>query len=177
MSEPRVPGDDGDTLALPCGERVDPRDLDMGLREIACDCGDSHALVLDVHPPSRFVPESLVAILRETVEPADDFEEFGTPHLLGMTMEEFPEEVVSESFADDGTVGWSLLWITSFDARRLHEVVVELVVELMDHAVSHSDDPSASSEFEEYMREFDVAAFVERYRREREFDSEDDTAL
>lgn len=177
MSEPRVPGDDGDTLALPCGEHVDPRNLDMGLREIACDCGDSHALVLDVHPPSRFLPESLVSILQETVEPADDFDEFTTAHLMGMAIEEFPEEVVSESFADDGTVGWSLLWITSFDARRLHEVVVELVVELMDHAVSHSDDADSSTEFEALMREFDVTEFVDQYRRQREFESEGDTAL
>jgi len=176
MPQPRVPGDDGGGLALPCGERIDPHDLDMGLREIACDCGDSHAVVMDVHPPSRFVPESLVAVLQETVEPADDFEEFTTAHLLGMAMEEFPERVVSESFADDGTVGWSLLWVTEFDARRLHEVVVELVVELMDHAVSHSDDPEAGAEFEALMREFDVAEFVDRYRAQREFDDEHDTA-
>ena len=177
MPEPRVPGGTDDALTLPCGEAVDPHRLDMGLREFDCDCGERHAVVLDVHPPSRFVPESLVATLREAVEPADDFEEFGTPHLLGMTMEEFPEAVVSEEFADDGSVGWSMLWITTFDARRLHEVVVELVVELMDHAVSHSEDPGATSEFEEQMQAFDVAAFVDRYRSEREFDSEGDTAL
>mgnify|MGYP000014705217 CR=1 FL=1 len=176
MAEPRVPGGDGDGLTLPCGEQIAPRELDMGLREIACDCGESHAVVMDVHPPSRFVPEQLVGVLQETVEPADEFEEFNTAHLLGMAMEEFPEQVVSEDFADDGTVGWSLLWITAFDARRLHEVVVELVVELMDHAVSHSDDSDAGEEFEAMMREFDVEEFVERYRRQREFDDEHDTA-
>jgi hypothetical protein len=162
MAEPRVPGGDEDALALSCGERIDPHTLDMGLREVSCDCGERHAVVLDVHPPSRFVPESLVAILRETVEPADDFEQFGTAHLLGMAMEEFPEEVAVEDASDDGEVGYALVWVTSFDSRRLHEVVVELVVELMEHAVSHAAEGDA---------------FVEQYRRERDFDDEFDSMV
>jgi len=177
MTQPRVPGSggEGDEITLSCGEQIDPRSLDMGLREIDCECGDRHAVVLDVHPPSRFLPESLVDVLREAVEPADDFEEFGTAHLLGMVIEEFPEDVVTAEFADDGNVGWALVWVTSFDGRRLHEVIVELVVELMDHVVSHSDDSDASSAFETQMREFDVAEFVDRYRRQRDFDSEHDS--
>jgi hypothetical protein len=177
MAEPRVPGGDGDSLTLPCGESLDPSTLDMGLRDFRCDCGESHAVVMDVHPPSRFFPESLVEVLRTAVDTEDDFEEFGTPHLLGMTLEEFPEQVVSESFADDGSVGWSMLWVTEFDSQRLHEVVVELVVELMEHAVSHAEDEDAVGEFEEQMLAFDVAEFVEAYRAQRDFDSEYDRAL
>jgi hypothetical protein len=67
--------------------------------------------------------------------------------------------------------------VTEFDARRLHEIVVELVVELMEHAVSHAEDESAVAEFEEQMLEFDVAEFVDAYREQREFESEHDTAL
>jgi hypothetical protein len=63
--------------------------------------------------------------------------------------------------------------VTGFDSRRLHEVVVELVVELMEHAVSHSDDESAVASFEQYMLEFDVSAFVEQYRAERDLERED----
>jgi len=43
--------------------------------------------------------------------------------------------------------------------------------------MSHADDDSALSEFEEYMNEFDVAEFVDQYREEREFESEHDTAV
>jgi hypothetical protein len=176
MAEPRVPGDDGRMLELPCGESVDVHDLDMGLREVACDCGERHAVVMDVHPLARFVPEFIEATLHETVEPTDA-EEFSTRHLVGMVLEEFPDEVAVADVAEDGAVGCALVWVTDFDSRRLHEVVVELIVELMEHAVSHAEDDTARSEFERQMREFDVAAFVEQYRREREFETEHDSAV
>lgn len=175
MAEPRVPGGRGAELDLPCGESVHVHDLDMGMREYDCACGDSHAVVTDVHPPSRFFPEFLVAILRETIETDDDLGEFGTAHIMGIVLEEFPDEVVSENVEDDQDVGYALVWVTDFDSRRLHEIVVELVVELMEHAVSHAEDDDAMSRFEEDMLDFDVAAFVEQYRRERDFSGPSDT--
>ncbi|WP_336002009.1 DUF5815 family protein [Halorientalis halophila] len=177
MAEPRVPGGGSDRLELACGESVSPRDLDLGVREYDCDCGDAHGVVMDVHPLGRFVPESLADVLRATVEPADEFDEFTTAHLMGMLIEEFPELVASADLSDDGDVGYGAVWITDFDARRLHEVVVELLVELMEHAMSHAGDDDAMAEFEEQMLEFDVSEFVERYRAEREFESEHDTAI
>ncbi|WP_254765750.1 DUF5815 family protein [Salinilacihabitans rarus] len=174
MAEPRVPGDDDRTLELPCGESIDPHEIDLGMREYDCSCGDVHAVVTDVHPPSRFVPESLVAVLRETIETEDDFGEFGTPHLMGITMEEFPEAVAVHDAAEDGSVGYAMLWVTDFDSRRLHELVVELVVELMEHAVSHAEDDDAVGEFESQMLEFDVSEFVAEYRRLRDWESEHD---
>jgi hypothetical protein len=179
MPDPRVPGSDGPggVVELACGERVDVREFDLGVREFACGCGETHAVVLDVHPPSRFFPESLVGVLREVIEPADEFESFGTVHLMGVVLEEFPEAVAVGDVSDEGSVGFALVWVTEFDARRLHEIVVELVVELMEHAVSHAEDESAVAEFEEQMLEFDVAEFVDAYREQREFESEHDTAL
>ncbi|MFC3957968.1 DUF5815 family protein [Halovivax cerinus] len=175
MTTPRVPGDGGrGQLELPCGEPLDPRAVDLGMREHACPCGDRHAVVLDVHPPSRFFPESFVDVLRETIEPADEFDAFGTPHLLGIVMEEFPESIAVHDAEDDGSVGYAMLWVTTFDARRLHEIVVELVVELMDHAVSHADDDAIVREFESQLDGFDVAAFVEEYRAVRNVDSRGD---
>lgn len=174
MAQPRVPGDDDRSLELPCGERVDPREFDLGMREYACADGHRHAVVMDVHPPSRFFPESLVSILREMIEPADEFDEFGTPHLMGIVLEEFPEEVAVYDAGDDGTVGYAMAWVTAFDSRRLHEVIVELVVELMEHAVSHADDDEAISQFERQMLEFDITAFVDEYRSVRDFETEHD---
>jgi len=171
MAEPGVPGGTL-TLDLPCGRTVDVRDLDLGAREFDCRCGDPHAVVMDVHPLARFVPESIVDVLRTAVDTADGFEEFSTPHVLGMVAEEFPGSVASADVSDEGQVGYALVWVADFDARRLHEVVVELLVELMEHAVSHAEDGAAAGEFEARMREFDVEAFVDRYRREREFESE-----
>jgi len=177
MADPRVPGGRGSDLELPCGETITVHDLDMGLREFTCPCGEDHAVVTDVHPLGRFVPESMADVLRATVEPADEFDEFTTAHLLGMVLEEFPESVVAEDVGDDGEVGYSMLWVTDFDSRRLHEVVVELLVELMEHAMSHADDEQAMAEFEAQMLDFDVAEFVDTYRRQRDFDSEHDTAI
>lgn len=177
MANPRVPGGSGSDMELPCGESISPHDLDMGLREFTCPCGETHAVVTDVHPLGRFVPESLADVLRATVEPDDEFDEFTTAHLMGMVLEEFPEAVVAEDVSDDGEVGYSMLWVTDFDSRRLHEIVIELLVELMEHAMSHAGDDQAMAEFESQMLDFDVAAFVEQYRQQRDFDSEHDTAI
>jgi len=170
--EPRVPGGRSE-LELPCGRTVDADRLDLGLRELRCECGDTHAIVMDVHPLSRWVPEDLVAVLESTVETTSGAP-FGTMHAMGMVMEEFPEATTSLDVSEDGRVGAALIWATAFDARRLHEVVVELLVELMEHAVSHADS-AAQSEFEEQMLQFDVGAFVDAYRAERDFEDEFDT--
>lgn len=171
MSGPRVPGS---TIELPCGETVAPQDIDLGMRELSCACGDTHAVVTDVHPPARFVPEELVETLRAVVEPGDDRETFGTVHVMGMVLEEFPEAVVAHDATEDGSVGYAIVWVTDFDARRLHEIVVELLVELMNHAIEHTDDTAAADEFAEQLAAFDVEAFVTAYRRERDFEDEHD---
>lgn len=168
MAKPRVPGSREASFALPCGESVDVRDLDMGMREFSCSCGERHAVVVDVHPPSRFVPESLVSLLRETIDTTSG-EQLGTMHLMGMVAEEFPGQVASKDVSENGSVGYALVWVAEFGSRRLHEVVVELIVELMDHAISHADDDEAISSFEAQMLEFDVGEFVTQYRRERDF--------
>ncbi|QCC46847.1 DUF5815 family protein [Halobellus limi] len=174
MAQPQVPGDGGETLELPCGETRSVRTLDLGMREFECSCGDAHAVVMDVHPPERFVPEFLVSVLRDAVETtSEEMPEFGTAHLMGIVLEEFPQRVVSADVSDDGDVGAGILWVTDFDSRRLHEIVVELVVELMEHAVSHAEDDTAVSEFERQMLDFDVSEFVTEYRAERDL-SEDD---
>jgi hypothetical protein len=173
MTEPRVPGGRTRTLSLPCGETVAVGDLDMGMREYACPCGERHAVVMDMHPLSRFVPEDLVAVLDQTVDTTTG-EAFGTTHVMGMVLEEFPESVTSTDVSEDGSVGYTMVWTTSFDSRRLHEVVVELLVELMEHAISHAEDGSVAAQFEEQMVQFDVGEFVEAYRRERDFDDEFD---
>lgn len=172
MTEPRVPGEGGSTLRLPCGESLDPHKIDLGLREYRCSCGDIHGVVTDVHPPTRFLPEFLVDTLKEAIAVDDEFGEFGTPHLMGLVLEEFPEAVASLDVSDDGQLGYALLWVSRFDSRRLHEVIVELVVELMDHAISHADD-GAAAEFEEQLFSFDVEAFVEQYREERDLTADD----
>ena len=177
MPTPRVPGtDDTDQLELPCGESIPLTDLDMGLRELGCACGDRHAVVVDAHPISRFVPETIVEILRESIETEDEFPEFGTAHVMGMVLEEFPDKVTVTDVSDDGRVGYALVWLAAFDSRRLHEIVVELLVELMEHAASHGDDEHRSN-FERQMTDFDIGEFVSAYRREREFDSEFDTPV
>lgn len=176
MREPGVPGANTDEFELPCGETVTPTAFDLGMREYACPCGERHAVVLDVHPPSRFLPADVVAVLRETVAVAetDAYEEFGTPHLLANVAEEFPEEVTVIDAADESAVGYGVCWVASFDARTLHEHIVELVVEMMDHAVSHARDESARGAFEEELHDFDVEAFVAAYRAERDFEDEFD---
>lgn len=177
MPEPRVPGGTGEKLDLPCGETVSVRAFDMGQREFTCDCGDVHAIVMDVHPLSRFVPEDIVAQLRAVIDTDDEYDEFSMAHLMGSVAEEFSREVVVADVSDDGQVGTALLWVSDFDARRLHQVVVELLVELMDHAISHVEDDDLAAEFESQMNDFDVEGFVDAYRDERDFEDEHDTAV
>jgi hypothetical protein len=88
-------------------------------------------------------------------------------------LEEFPGQVATADLSEEGDVGYALLWVTAFDGRRLHEVIVELVIELMEHAVSHAEDDGAIREFERQMLDFDVSAFVEQYRAERDLDADD----
>ncbi len=176
MAEPHIPGGAAGSLELPCGESVSIHELDMGMRDLACACGDKHAVVVDVHPVSRFVPESIVAVLQETIETEDSFPEFGMPHVMGMVMEEFPEAVVTQDVSEDGGVGYALVWVTDFDSRRLHTIVVELLVELMEHAASHGD-ADVATEFEDQMMDFDVEAFVDAYRDQRDFESDVDTPV
>ncbi|WP_418286710.1 DUF5815 family protein [Halorubrum sp. DTA46] len=174
MSQPRVPGGDENTLELPCGETIGPGELDLGMREFACDCGETHAVVMDVHPPERFLPDFLVEVLREAIETtSEEMPEFDTPHLLGVVLEEFPEAVVAHDASKNADVGYAMVWVTDFDSRRLHEIVVELVVELMEHAVSHAADDDALSTFESEMVQFDVSEFVDQYRAERDLEAED----
>ncbi|SDY40553.1 DUF5815 family protein [Halobellus clavatus] len=173
MTRPQ-PSGGGETLDLPCGEAKGVRSLDLGMREFECGCGERHAVVMDAHPAERFLPDFLVSVLREAVETtSEEMPEFGTAHLMGIVLEEFPEQVASADVSDDGDVGAGIVWVTDFDSRRLHEVVVELVVELMEHAVSHADDESAVSEFERQMLDFDVSEFVAEYRAERDLDGDD----
>ena len=174
MAEPRVPGGRSEVLELPCGETMAVDEFDLGMRECNCECGSAHGVVMDVHPPNRFLPEFLVEVLREAIETtSEEMPEFDTPHLLGVVLEEFPELVVSYDASEDHDVGFALLWVTDFDSRRLHEVIVELVVELMEHAVSHADDTTALTEFEQQMHEFDIEEFVEEYRAQRDLSQDD----
>jgi len=174
MAQPQVPGGGGETLELPCGETKSIGTLDLGMREFECACGERHAVVMDVHPPERFLPEFLVSVLREAVETtSEEMPEFGTAHLMGIVLEEFPQRVVSADVSDDGDVGAGIVWVTDFEARRLHEIIVELVIELMEHAVSHADNETAVSEFERQMLDFDVSEFVEEYRAERDLSADD----
>ncbi|MFB6194082.1 MAG: DUF5815 family protein [Halobaculum sp.] len=174
MPQPRVPGGSEERIDLPCGESLALTEIDLGVRELRCSCGDEHGVVTDVNPPDRFLPPFLVDVLREAVETTDEeLGEFGTPHLMGIVMEEFPDRVVAADASEEPDVGYGAVWIADFPARRLHELIVELVIELMEHAVSHSDDASAVAEFEERMLEFDVSEFVARYREERELDEDD----
>jgi len=57
----------------------------------------------------------------------------------------------------------------------LHAVVVELLVELMDHAVGHAENETATRKFEQQLTQFDVEAFVDAYREQRDFEDEFDT--
>jgi len=177
MPEPRVPGEPDEELELACGEQIHAHDLDLGVRELSCACGADHAVVMDVHPLGRFVPEFLVDTLRETIRTDDEFDQFTTAHALAMVREEYPEEVASADLSGDGSVGYALVWVTDFDSRELHRIVVELVVELMEHAISHADAGPTVEEFEAKLEQFDVEGFVDAYRQQREFEDEHDTAL
>ena len=146
-------------IELPCGQRVDPHRFDLGAAEYACPCGDAHAVVTDADSLDRFVPPEVVDALQATVEPADELETFATSHVLAMVQEEYPDRIASADLADAGQVGYARLWVADFSDRRLHE----LLVELMDHAVSHADD-EAADRFERQLATFDAAAFVDAYR-------------
>jgi hypothetical protein len=172
MAEPRVPGGTDETLDLTCGQTVHTRDLDLGMRELSCACGATHAIVMDVHPLGRFVPEFLVDTLRATISTDDEFDEFSTAHALAMVREEYPEAVAVADCSGDGEVGYGLVWVADMDSRELHRIVVELLVELMEHAISHADDGPTVAEFEEQLAEFDLDAFVDAYREERDFEDE-----
>ena len=169
MSEPRIPGANGSDLELPCGHSVDPDALDLGMRAYRCDCGDHHAVVMDVHPLSRWIPESVEAVFTETIETADDHQAFSTIHLMGLVLEEYPESVVAADMTEHDALGCAMLWITTFDARRLHIIIIELLVELMEHAMSHAADTETQATFEADLFAFDVDAFVDAYRTERDF--------
>ena len=165
--------DDG-RVELPCGETLRPTDVDLGMRERPCACGEAHAVVTDAHPPERFLPPELVETLRATVETtSEEMPDFGTPHLLGMVLEEYPDRIAAADCSDDGDVGYALLWVADFDARRLHETIVELVLELMEHGMSHADDERTVREFEEQLLAFDVGAFVSQYRDQRDLERDD----
>lgn len=177
MPEPRIPGSVDEEITLPCDRTVAVDTFDMGMREFVCTCGDTHAVVMDVHPLGRWIPESIVGILTDVIEPSDEYDQFGTIHTMGIVLEEFPEAVSVADVSENPSVGWALLWVTEFDARRLHEIIVELLVELMDHAIGHADDPDIHSSFEEQLASFDVEAFVDAYRDAREFDGPADRAV
>ena len=170
MATPRIPGTDPDEIELPCGERVPVSAFDLGMRDFPCRCGERHAVVMDIHPPTRFFPAEVVEVLESIIEPSDG-SALGTHHLLGLVLEEFPDQVVDANVADNGQIGCQYLWVAAFDSRRLHAAIVELIVELMDHAMSHSDDDSARAEFDTSLDAFDVEAFVDRYRAERDLDA------
>jgi hypothetical protein len=163
----------GEEVELPCGTVTPVRVFDLGMREYPCRCGATHAVVMDVHPPERFLPPFLVEILEETIEPTSEaMPTFGTPHLMGLVIEEFPEAVATADVSDDGQIGAGIIWVTSFAARRLHIIIIELIVEVMDHAVSHAEDPELIASFEAEMGAFDVHEFVDIYREERELTAE-----
>lgn len=176
MADPHVPGED-EHIDLPCGEQLRPNDLDLGMRELSCACGYDHAVVMDVHPLGRFIPEFLVETLRETIATDDEFEEFSMPHAIAMVREEYPGEVAVGDCSGDGDVGFGLVWIADFDARELHAIIVELIVDMMEHAIGHAEDGPTVQEFETKLEEFDVDEFVDIYRNEREFEDEFDTAI
>ena len=83
-------------ILLPCGVSIDPHRIDLGMRELKCECGEIHGVVTDVNPLTRFLPEFLVDSLGEIIEDADSekWGEFGMTHVMGLVMEDFSEEVV-----------------------------------------------------------------------------------
>lgn len=176
MSEPTIP-DEGESVELPCGQVVPRSTFDMGMRAFTCRCGDTHAVVMDVHPLGRWIPEAVGDVLRAAIEPTDEYDDFQTIHLMGLVLEEYPERVVAIDATDDPSVGYALLWVTGFDARELHRIVVELLVELMDHAVGHSEEQAVRTEFDAQLADFDVGAFVDQYREQRDLSDRHDRAI
>lgn len=174
MSDQQIPHENSETLSCPNGTTVRLDQFDMGMREYSCPCGSTHAVVMDVHPLARWIPEAVERIFTETVEPTDEYETFSTIHVMGIVLEEYPEETVVYDASEDPSVGFALLWLTAMDANALHRVIVELLVELMDHAVSHSEDPSIAERFEQSLNSFDIDVFVDAYRDQRDFVDEFD---
>ncbi len=125
------------------------------MREFACDCGQTHGVVLDPHPLARFVPEFLTEVLHETIETTTTTMSSGRPTSWASSSRSSPRPSSPRTCprtAKSARAGW----VTDFDSRRLHEIVVELLVELMEHAVSHAEDDDVVSEFEAKMLQFDV---------------------
>ena len=177
MPQPGVPGAEEDSsVELPCGRTVPVSDFHLGMREYECACGETHAVVLDPHPLSRFIPEDTVEVLETAIEtsPDDEFEEFGIPYLLGAVIDEHPDAMIVHDAASNGSVGYAILWVARFDSEELHRRVVELVVTLMEHALAHAEDDEAIGQFESQLADFDVDAFVEEYREVRDFEDEFD---
>lgn len=129
------------------------------------------------HPPTRFLPKALIETLRATTETADSFEEFGMAHLIGLLIETEPELVTTIDASEHGNVGFALAWITTVDARTLHERIVARVLDVMEHAMEHADDDKAQTEFEAERKQFDIETFVTEYRQQREFKGPSDTAV
>ena len=176
MAQPGVPSDTSDsTIELACGETIRSSDLDLGMREFRCDCGATHAVVMDPHPPTRFLPESVTEVLAETLAAkGTETEEFGTIPLMGLVMDAHPEDLVAHDATEDGATGFAVAWISMFDSRALHETVVETVLGVMADAVTEVGDESATAAFTDHRAEFDVEEFVTEYREVRDFDDEFD---
>ena len=169
MPTPGISREEPEELALSCGSTLRTEALDLGMRETDCSCGNSHAVVMDVHPLSRWIPETVEAILDETIETSDDYPSFSTIHLMGLVLEEYPDQVVAQDVSEEDALGAAVVWVTEFDSRRLHELIVELLLELMEHAMTHTEDSDGRAEFEEQLFAFDIEAFVDQYRSERGF--------
>lgn len=150
-------------IKLPCGGQVDARQFDLSTQTMCCSCGDVHAVVTSAETLDRFVPEAVVDALRATVEPADTAEPFGVTHVLAKLHEEHPDRISSADLSEIGEVGYARLWVTRFDGRRLHEHVVEALIELMSHAMGQADNETAAA-FDQQLAAFDAAAFVDTYR-------------
>ena len=58
-------------VLLPCGVSIESHSIDLGMRELKCECGEMHAVVTDINPLTRFLPEFLVNSLEEIIEVAD----------------------------------------------------------------------------------------------------------
>jgi len=177
MSVPGVPTDDDPELELPCGETVDVREFDLNTSEIDCECGEAHGVVYDTDPLTRFIPEQMAHTLEETVKPRETDHTFGTLHAMGMLADEVPQTVASTDASEMGEVGFNYVWVSDFTAREVHVLLVQLLVDLMDHAVDQVGDDSIKSAFAERLDGLDVEEFVDEYRTQRSFDGPDDTAV
>jgi hypothetical protein len=164
----------GEPIVLSCGVTINSHEIDLGMRELKCECGNLHAVVTDVNPLTRFLPDFLVNSLAQVIEVVDSerWGGFGMAHIMGLVIEECPEEVTFFDSKEDGYLGYSALWITEFNSFKLHEMIVELIIEIMEHAVSHSKNEISIQEFEKQMLSFNISEFVEKYREERDLDPE-----